>query len=153
MIQRLLSGLKLIESGLLVGILTAMILLAAYQVLARNFFDTGLMWGESLVRVLVLWITFVGATIAARQDDHIRIDLLTRFISASSNAWLVRFRSLFTAVIAGAFAWYSFHFVLLDYQDGIIAFAGVPAWICELVMPLGSAVIGLRYLIRAFSPS
>jgi TRAP-type C4-dicarboxylate transport system permease small subunit len=62
---------------------------------------------------------------------------------------LDRFRSLFTAFVIGAFAWYSFEFVRLDYQDGIIAFAGVPAWICEAIMPAGAALICLRYLIRA----
>ena len=70
--------------GLLILLLSLMILLAAYQVVARNFFDTGILWGDALVRVLVLWVTFIGATIAARDDEHIRIDLLTRFISARS---------------------------------------------------------------------
>ena len=148
MTERLLAGIRFIESGLLVLLLSTMILLAAYQVIARNFFDTGLLWGDALVRVLVLWVTFIGATIASRNDEHIRIDLLTRFTGERSSIWLDRFRSLFTAFIAGLFAWYSFEFVRLDYEDGIIAFASVPAWVCELVMPVGAALICLRYLIR-----
>ncbi len=153
MTDRLLAGLRFIESGLLVVLLGTMILLAAYQVVARNFFDTGVLWGDALVRVLVLWVTFIGATIASRNDEHIRVDLLARFIDARSSRWLVRFRSLFTAAIAGIFAWYSLEFVILDYQDGIIAFAGVPAWICEAVMPFGATLICIRYLIRTFSPA
>lgn len=128
-----------------------MILLAAYQVIARNFFDTGLLWGDALVRVLVLWVTFIGATIASRNDEHIRIDLLTRFTGERSSIWLDRFRSLFTAFIAGVFAWYSYEFVRLDYEDGILAFASVPAWVCELIMPVGAALICLRYLIRTLT--
>jgi len=147
--DRLLAGIRFVESGLLVLLLSSMILLAAYQVIARNFFDTGILWGDALVRVLVLWVTFIGATIASRNDEHIRIDLLTRFTGERSSLWLDRFRSLFTAFIAGVFAWYSYEFVLLDYEDGILAFASVPAWICELVMPVGAALISLRYLIRA----
>jgi TRAP-type C4-dicarboxylate transport system permease small subunit len=151
LIDRLVSGLKFIESGLLVVLLSIMILLAAYQVLARNFFDSGIMWGDPLVRVLVLWVTFIGATIASRDDEHIRIDLLTRFIGPVSEKYLVRLRSLFTAVIAGVFSWYSLQFVLLDYEDGIIAFAKVPAWMCEVVMPFGAGLIALRYLLRTFA--
>lgn len=151
MTERLLAGIRFIESGLLVLLLSSMILLAAYQVIARNFFDTGILWGDSLVRVLVLWVTFIGATIASRNDEHIRIDLLTRFTGVRSSLWLARFRSLFTAFIAGVFAWYSYQFVLLDYEDGIIAFASVPAWICEIIMPVGAALICLRYLIRALT--
>lgn len=152
MIDRLTSAVRFVEDALLVALLSAMIALAAYQVVARNFFDTGIMWGDSLVRVLVLWVTFVGATIASRADEHIRIDLLTRFIGERSDRWLARVRNLFTALIAGAFAWYSLEFVLLDYEDGIIAFAGVPAWICEAVMPVGGALIAFRYLLHAVNP-
>ena len=151
MTDRLLAGIRFVESGLLVLLLSSMILLAAYQVIARNFFDTGILWGDSLVRVLVLWVTFIGATIASRNDEHIRIDLLTRFTGERSSLWLDRFRSLFTAFIAGVFAWFSFDFVRLDYEDGIIAFASVPAWVCELVMPIGAALICLRYLIRTLT--
>ena len=151
MTERLLAGIRFIESGLLVLLLSSMILLAAYQVIARNFFDTGLLWGDALVRVLVLWVTFIGATIASRNDEHIRIDLLTRFTGERSSLWLDRFRSLFTAFIAGVFTWYSYQFVKLDYEDGIIAFAAVPAWVCELVMPVGAALICLRYLIRTLT--
>lgn len=151
MIDRLVAGLKFVESGLLVVLLSTMILVAAYQVVARNFFDTGILWGDALVRVLVLWVTFIGATIASRDDEHIRVDLLTRFVGERSLKWLERFRSLFTAFVAGLFAWYSLEFVILEYQDGIIAFAGVPAWMCEAVMPFGAALISFRYLLRTFS--
>lgn len=151
MIDRLVAGLKFVEDGLLVVLLSSMILVAAYQVIARNFFDTGILWGDGLVRVLVLWVTFVGATIASRNDEHIRIDLLTRFVGDRYQKVLERFRSLFTALVAGLFAWYSLEFVILEYQDGIVAFAGVPAWICEVVMPVGALLIGFRYLLRTFS--
>ncbi len=151
MTDRLLAGIRFVESGLLVVLLSSMILLAAYQVIARNFFDTGILWGDALVRVLVLWVTFIGATIASRNDEHIRIDLLTRFTDARSTVWLDRFRSLFTAFIAGVFAWYSYEFVRLDYEDGIMAFASVPAWVCELAMPVGGGLICLRYLIRTLT--
>jgi len=151
--DRLIAGLRWVESALLVVLLGTMVLLAAYQVIARNFFDTGILWGDALVRVLVLWVTFIGATIASRDDQHIRIDLLTRFFDDRSNAWLGRFRSLFTAAVAGLFAWYSAEFVALDYQDGIVAFSSVPAWICEAVMPVGGALISLRYLLRTLTLS
>ena len=151
MIDRINAGLKFLESGLLVVLLSTMILVAAYQVIGRNFFDTGILWGDAFVRVLVLWVTFIGATIASRHDEHIRIDLLARFLNVGASAWVARIRSLFTAIVAGIFAWYSLEFVILDYQDGIIAFAAVPAWICEAVMPFGAALIAVRYLIRTFT--
>jgi len=152
LIERSVRLLRLLEDSILVASLATMIGLAAYQVIARNFFDTGLFWGDSLVRVLVLWITFAGATVASRNDEHIRMDLLARYVNPSSQRLLVRFRCLFTAAIAGIFTWYSFQFVLLDYEDGITAFARIPAWVCELVMPVGGGLITLRYLLHSISP-
>ena len=152
MIERTINVLKSLESGLLVVVLSAMIVLAGFQVVARNFFDSGILWGDSLVRVLVLWLTFIGATIASRNDEHIRIDLLGRFFSDSWKKHTRRFANFFTCVVTGVFAWYSMQFVLLDYADGIVAFAGVPAWLCESVMPLGATIISLRYLLHTFLP-
>ena len=152
LIDRLTAGLKLVEDGLLVLLLSTMIGLAAYQVIARNFFDTGILWGDASVRVLVLWVTFIGATIASRNDEHIRMDILTRFIKPGSEIWMKRFRNLFTAAITGVFAWFSLQFVLLDFADEITAFASVPAWACEVVMPAAAGLMSIRYLIHTVNP-
>ena len=61
-------------------LLLGMIGMAAGQVLLRNFFDGGVYWGDSAVRVMVLWVTMLGAMVASRDDSHIRIDLVGRFL-------------------------------------------------------------------------
>jgi hypothetical protein len=40
--------------------------------------------------------------------------------------------------------------ILDDRSAGAIAFAGVPVWICEIVVPIALVVIGLRYLAFAW---
>jgi len=152
LIRRAVDALRLIESGILVAVLTSMILVAAYQVVARNFFDTGLLWGDGLVRVLVLWIALVGAMVASRDDGHIRMDILSRFVSARVNRHLKRFTCAFTCVVLFVFGWYSLQFVLIEFEDQMIAFASVPAWVCESIMPVGAFVMGFRYLLHVFSP-
>ena len=57
--------LKRCEDALLVLLLLGMISMAAGQVLLRNFFDGGVYWGDSAVRVMVLWVTMFGAMVAA----------------------------------------------------------------------------------------
>jgi TRAP-type C4-dicarboxylate transport system permease small subunit len=148
LIDRAVKLLRLAEDALLVAALATMMGMAAFQVIARNFFDTGILWGDGLVRVLVLWITFIGATVASRHDEHIHMDLLARYLKPARQVLMVRFRCLFAAVVAGIFTWYSAQFVLLDYEDGVRAFAHVPAWVCELVMPVGGAIIALRYVLH-----
>lgn len=152
MIDTLSRTLRHIESGLLAALLATMIGVAAYQVIARNLFDSGLLWGDGLVRVLVLWVTLLGGMVASRRDDHIRMDLAARFVTARRNRVLRRVASAFTAAVCGLFAYHSARFVWLDYQEGVLAFAAVPAWVCESIMPFGAAVIGLRYLLHVIDP-
>ncbi len=143
--MRLLRG---IETGLLVLLLAGLIGLAAWQVLARFFFDSGLNWGDAFVRVLVLWIAMLGAMIAARTDDHIRIDLIARFLSPGAQQLVRRLSALMTALVLGLFAWASVGFVRMEFEDGAVAFATVPAWLCESIMPVAAAVMCLRYLMH-----
>ena len=150
--RRLWQTLRWLENALLVLVLAAIIAVAAYQVVARNLFATGLLWGDALVRVLVIWVAMVGAMVASRNDEHIRIDLLARFVAQRWRRVLARFANGFTCLVLGAFAWFSFAFVRLEYQDGIIAFGAVPAWLCEAILPLGAAVMCLRYLLHSLDP-
>lgn len=152
MIGGVLRVLRFVESGMLVGMLAVMIALAAYQVVARNFYDSGIVWGDSLVRVLVFWITLLGAMVASRNDEHIRMDLVSRFLSATGKRLLRRVASLFTCIICSVFAWYSFQLVSMEYEYQDLAFGQVPVWVCEAVMPLGGGVMALRYLFHTFNP-
>ena len=45
-----------LEQILIAALLTAMILIAFSQIVLRNFFDTGIAWGDALVRYLVVWV-------------------------------------------------------------------------------------------------
>ena len=68
------------EDAVLVIILTAMILLAASQIVLRNFFNFGFIWADEMLRMLVLWIAVAGAVAASRTDKHINISILDRFL-------------------------------------------------------------------------
>ena len=104
------------------------------------------------MRVLVIWVAMVGAMVASRTDDHIRIDLAARFAPASWRPFLVRFANGFTSAVLGVFAWFSLRFVLFEYEDGMIAFGAVPAWLCASILPLGAGLMCLRYLLHTLAP-
>lgn len=141
-----------LETGVLVLLLSSMLGLAAYQVLARNFFDGGILWGDAAVRVMVLWGALLGAMVAARADEHIRIDLLTRYASPGVALWMRRLTGAFTAVVCGLVAYYSGIFVIDERSYGEVAFAEVPAWICQAIIPVGMGLISLRYVGHTISP-
>ena len=137
------------EDALLVLLLSAMIVLAGTQILLRNFLDSGFVWIDPLLRVLVLWLGLIGATVATRNNRHIRIDLLSKLFSRNTHRLIQSIIGQVSAWTCLVVAWYGFKWIQMDYADGVTSFAGIPAWLLEVIIPLTFALIGLRYLIMS----
>jgi TRAP-type C4-dicarboxylate transport system permease small subunit len=135
-----------IEEGLLVLMLSSMILLATIQILLRNLFDSGLFWADPALRMLVLWLALLGAIAATREQRHIRIDLLSRYLNDRGKAVLQGINDLFSALICALIGWHAARLVYFEWQDGTQLFGGLPTWLCELIIPVGFGVMALRFL-------
>jgi C4-dicarboxylate transporter, DctQ subunit len=136
-----------LEDGILVALLMLMIGLAVAQIFLRDLFQVSIVWGDSLVRVLVLWIGLVGAMVASREGKHIHIDLITRYLPERAKGYISGVVNLFTAFICMLVGWYGFQFVQMEYQSGGEVFAGMPNWACETIIPVSFMVIAMRYFI------
>ena len=136
-----------IENALLVILLLCMIGLSTAQIVLRNFFDIGFYWSDSLLRTLVLWIALAGAVAASRADKHISINLLDHVLGQRLRHVTRLLVHAFSAGICGLVAWFSIEFVLTTREYGDVALGNVPAWILQLVLPLGFGLICYRYLL------
>jgi TRAP-type C4-dicarboxylate transport system permease small subunit len=141
----------LFEDGLLVLAIGTMILLAAAQIFLRNVLDSGIPWGDPLLRILVLWVGLVGAMVATRENNQITIDILSRFLSDRLRRVSGAVTDTFAALVCAVLAYHGGRFVWMDWEDGTVAFADVPAWACEIIIPVGFGAIALRYLLFALS--
>ena len=65
-----------LETGFITVILSVMIILSFGQVILRNFFNESIFWGDIFLRQMVLWVGFIGASLAAHDQRHIAIDFL-----------------------------------------------------------------------------
>ncbi len=146
-LNRLVTRLRQLEDLLLALLLTAMILLATSQILLRNLWDYGLSWGDPTLRLMVLWVTLLGAMAATRDNNHIRIDLLTRYLPDTAGRIARRLTDGFTALVCALLAWHAARFVGFEYQDGNRFLDLLPIWPFQLVMPIGFAIIALRLLL------
>lgn len=139
---------RAIENLLLAVLFLALLALATSQIVLRNFFSAGLPWADGLVRVLVLWLALIGAIAASRDHKHISIEILQRSMPARVGRLAAGAASLFTAVVAGLFAWQSGRFVADSRTFGDVIVDGWPAWIMQLILPIGFGLIAYRYVLR-----
>lgn len=147
---KLLRMIHRFEDSLLVLALISMLAMALTQIVLRNFFDSGFLWAESFLRILVLWVAMLGAMVATRERNHISIDLLSRILPPNIYSPLKNLATLFAVAVCATAAWYSLEYVGYEYEDETIAFAEVPVWVCQSILPVGFAVMALRFLISVF---
>jgi len=150
-VERLDRWARVLENGLLVIMLAALVLLGSTQILLRNVFSSSLPWGDEFVRLLVLWLALLGAIAASRDGRQIRIDLLSRVVPAKFK-WLPEsLAAAFTSVVCGMLAWQSWRFVQDSraYEDLLLG--NWPAWLLQLILPVGFAAMCYRYALRTIT--
>lgn len=147
------NALLTIETFFLLFFLLTAILLSSSQIILRNFFDSGIFWADSALRILVLWIGLIGAMYASRKKRHIRIDILSHYLNEELRNKINRITEFVTAITCGIVAFHSIKFIQYEYEDGQIAFANVPVWLAEAIIPIAFIIIGLRYFIYSVLPS
>ena len=133
------------EDGILIVLLAGMIGFAIAQIFLRNFFGAGISWADPLLRILVLWVGLAGAMVATRLDNHIAINVFSRYLPPRVRHGVRVVVDAFTAGVCALIAWHAARFVALERSYGTIAFGNVPSWVAELILPLAFAVIALRY--------
>ena len=142
------SGLAQVENGIIVATLGIMVILAFLQVLLRNFFDTGLLWGDILLRHLVLWVGFFGASLATRQEKHINVDILTKLLPKKAIPYVQLTVNIFAVVINVILAKASWIFLSFEIEAGTTIFLDIPSWYIQIILPLGFGLIGLRFTLK-----
>lgn len=149
MIYKIYKLLLKVETGMLVTLLFTMIGVAVIQIIMRNFFSSGIIWADSFVRISVLWMALIGAMVASRSGKHIAIDLVLQTCNKKTLTIIKRITDTFTALVCFIVMYYSFKFVMVEYEDGGLAFESVPNWLCESIIPFAFLIIGLRYFFSA----
>jgi len=149
--HRLDAKISQVETILVTILLTVMILMAFAQIVLRNFFSTGIDWGDALVRYLVVWVAFVGAAIATREGKHITIDLLSRWLTGIGPFAVQALANFISTVICSLLTVAAAKFIWFEAQMGGTAFLNLPVWVPELIMPVVFGLMTFRFLMGMFA--
>jgi TRAP-type C4-dicarboxylate transport system permease small subunit len=139
-----------VEQTVLVTFLGFMIVLAFLQIVLRNFFFTGLDWGDSLLRNLVLWVGFVGATLATKEGKHINIDIISRRLPSLGKNIVTLITHLFSFLICCGLTYAAIKFIKNEIEMGNRTFLNIPAWIPEMILPTTFILMTFRFGLRSF---
>jgi TRAP-type C4-dicarboxylate transport system permease small subunit len=140
---------QLLENIALVAMLGGMIVLGFGQIVLREVFETGFVWADELIKLMVLWLAMIGAVAASRDDRHIRIDVLSQVLPDSVIKFSRMLVDAFAAAVSAVVAWQAWRYLQLEieFQDQVLI--DTPAWIAHLIVPLAFALISYRFACLA----
>jgi len=138
-------GLIAIEKYVAASSLLLLLIFTLIQIIARNFFDLGFPQLEAISRHLVLFIAFSGAALVSEQNNHIKIDILSAFLSSPQKQLLIRPLLIISSLICGVFAWHASRFWL----DELSYAPAHELWIVymALILPIGFIVLSLHFIL------
>jgi TRAP-type C4-dicarboxylate transport system permease small subunit len=88
-------------------LLLAMTVVVATNVCYRFVLNDPLSWGDEVAQILLVWLTFLGAALAVRDDEHYYLNYLSRKASGPALRRLQLFRDLATLLAIGVLLYYS----------------------------------------------
>jgi TRAP-type C4-dicarboxylate transport system permease small subunit len=146
-----------IERLIIGGTMLAMALLMSAHVVGQLLFDRGIPGTYEVTEMLIVVMTFVGVSYAARHARHIRMSALYEQLHGGARKALLMLICVGTATLMFYFAWKSGQYVIDVHDRGRVSSAlGLPMWIVYQALPAGFALAGIQYLLilirNALSP-
>jgi len=132
--------------NILGGIILFSSLLLFVNVVMRYVFLAPIFWAEELARYLMVWLIFLGAGLLAGEEGHISVNAITRFLNPRSKLMLSRIVRIFGLIFCAVLTWYGWkHTMSVRNSLQVTAALDIPMWLTYLAIPVGGAIMVLRY--------
>ncbi len=125
----------------------AIVALTIVQVVFRSVLDDPLVWSEELVRLLLVWVVFLGAAVVTWDGRHLNVDVLFVRLSERMRRIVRWFNRLVAASFLAVLGWTSLAIVELNRWDEIGALEISMAWV-RVPATVGAALALLALIAR-----
>ena len=136
---------------LVIAIFVAMSLLPLFETIARIFGFLSIPASQVLVQHSTLWIGFLGAVLAARQNKLLALSqkqLFKRDKNFHFGRWIAK---VVTFAVLIALAWASWKLVIVEMKYPIDIAPNIPRWVAQIIMPLGFIFIAIYVYLNSYS--
>ena len=148
------------EGWLIITLLWLMVAFTFIQVCLRGLYTHArfqwantlmgyLDWSEPFVRLLVLWLAFLGASLITGENKHIKIDLFSSILPPELERARELLLSVVCALISAIMIKACTDYVRIEMEFGGSMFLNIPNWIGQVILPVGFALIFFRFCVRA----
>lgn len=139
---------KKAEDIALIVLLSLLVVISVSQ-LFLNMFNAGVIWFDSLLKYLVLWIGMIAASIATYDDKHIKIDLIGRFTKGRIRTFVTIITNIFAGIVCVVLFVISIDYIVkIEYTSSDPSpFLGFRRWALIIAMPFGFGLMSIKFII------
>ncbi|WP_309045537.1 TRAP transporter small permease [Marinobacter sediminicola] len=120
-------------------------LISLGNVVVRYTTDASFAFTEEFSVFLLVLLTFGGAAVAARDNQHIRIELVEHYLPTTALKGLFVLQWLAGVAVMGVTTWYGSIFAMQEYDwESLSPGLGLPNWIYVIWLPVLSGAIVIR---------
>jgi len=145
--ERALGTVDVVIRVIVVATLLSMTAVLFLNSIGRSVLNVSFVGGPALGRLLVIWLTFLGAYLAVRSGTHITVDIVHRLVPPRRVDQLTILVGLFSAVTCAWVAWLSAAFTWTRFAAGQIdPMLEIPSAFFYLPVPIGASLMTLAFL-------
>lgn len=121
-----------------------------YQVLSRYFFGFSIFWTEEIVRYLVIWSNFIGASLIVKSNEHISVTFFVDKLNANRRHVIDQAMNLMCVLYSLMLLFTGISLVQDAFLAGSVSDTRLETamWIPYLIMPLSGLLITCRWIQR-----
>ena len=127
----------------------AIVILTVTQVFFRSVLDSPLIWSEEVVRLLLVWVVFLGGAVVCWDGRHLNVDVLFVRLSPPVKKILRIFNMVIALGFLVALGWTSWRIVMLDRYSEIGSISLSLSWV-RVAATVGAALMIAFLLLRVF---
>jgi C4-dicarboxylate transporter DctQ subunit len=150
--RKLDAGLARVEEAFLALALAVMVLVVFGDFVLRETVNRGWVWAKELASYLMVWVGFLGASLATHRRRHLVMSLAGKIFPPRIRKWTAFSAALITAAVSLYLSWLGYRYVqeTRSFDERSLAL-GIPIWWVQAAIPLAFALVGLRFLGAAGS--
>ena len=138
------------EDTLAIVIFSAMTLLPVLETVTRLFNTNSIPASQVLVQHFTLWIGFVGAVLATRQNKLLALTREPLFDNAERphfGKWLAK---VTTFLVLVALTWGSWELLKIEFEYPMDIAPNIPRWVAQLIMPIGFGLMAAQVYFKSY---
>lgn len=124
-----------------------MLIITFVNVLSRYLLHMSLSFTEELVAVLFVLLSTVGGALAAKDESHYTLDLLTGILPSKKRKKVLAFDALLSIIACTILVVTGIQMVIQQYKIGGLSYSlKIPEWIYGCFVPVGCSLMLFRFV-------